>query len=45
MANTSHTVTGTQISELTGMLAQVRGLLSALYDEAEQAALIARGGR
>lgn len=45
VANTSHTVTGTQISELTGMLAQVRGLLSALYDEAEQAALIARGGR
>lgn len=45
VSNTSHTVTGTQISELTGMLAQVRGLLTALYDERERAALITRGGR
>lgn len=45
VANTSHTATGTQISELTDMLAQVRGLLTALYDEREQAALIARAGR
>lgn len=45
LANTSRTVTGTQISELTDMLAQVRGLLTMLYDEREQATLIARAGR
>lgn len=45
VANTSHTVTAGQIGELTGMLAQVRGLLTALYDERERAALIARAGR
>lgn len=45
VANTSHTVTAGQIGELTGMLAQVRALLAMLYDEREQAALVARAGR